>query len=186
MIVQPTRKYEQLIDELNLMLIEGHINELKLAAIRKEANNILKQDQAEGFCLLGVLAYFNNNLNESRYYHNLAIAWSDKNPNMLFNYAISLKRFGKFAEAMSLGQEAYEKTKSLKHLEFLIDTALKQGLNSIAKQYIEEKELLTGEKHPISDEEIEDNFGVVRQEIMDIVKQDIDTNYRLWKKLAHT
>ncbi len=151
--------------------------------LEREAKSLLDSDPSGAFCVLGAIACLSGNEQETRKYHRKSIKLSQGEAHKIFNYAVSLDRLSFFSEALAYAQEAYNKVKNSTFLELVINCAAKQGLNGLAKYMMVEWESLTGEIHPDRDE-IEDNLGVVREEVLSMLNRDIESHRELWEKLA--
>ena len=185
--MKPQKKntYVQLLDRLNELESEGRVNDIELARVERRAKSLQKVDSPGAFCVLGAIACLKGRLQESRWYHEKSIYWSNDNPHMIHNYGASLHRFGYLSEAMSYSLEAYSNTKNPEFLNLAILCAIHLGLHNYAKSLIEEWETLTSEEHEFR-KNLNENDGEIRTEVKDLLSRDLTNDEDLWKELADT
>ncbi|GEM_PF-4766810 len=179
-------KHIQLVDQLIELAKEKQINEIQLALKEQEARELQKNDLAWSSCILGIIECLRNNEKNSRRYHLTAINHSNNDPEIIYNFAVSLEGFGYLNEALNYALMAYDIEKDPLYIEFAIDRAYELGLSETVKRLIADWKKLTGKIHSLEDTELEKNAGVVREKVEQMLNRDLTDHKELWTKLADT
>lgn len=106
MIAEPEFKTDQIIGKLNQMAQSGAIDEFQLAGFKREAENIKKDDIANGFLLLGMIACLENKPDEMRSNHENSLHYSGRSLFFLGQYIQSLRKINDFHTAYKIAKEA--------------------------------------------------------------------------------
>jgi hypothetical protein len=92
MIPAPKSKYDSTIEELNKISYDGNFikNEFRLAQIKREAEKRLKEDPANSYTILGIIACIKKDAQEMHRCHQIAINCSGNSFHTIDQYCSSL------------------------------------------------------------------------------------------------
>ncbi len=148
-------KFNSLIDRLNSLEEDDQEGlEFEIKRLKREAENLKSADPAQAFGILGIIACFEENVEDVRGYHKNALRYSGEAPIHLANYATSLIKCKLPEEALEYAKKAYEKSESdlgMKKtaLAMLIELAFLLGKSEEFLSYNDRWTQLTGEKHSL-------------------------------------
>ncbi len=155
MIPALKNRFDELIDTLNDMKEKGY-NQFELLRQKKEVNALLAKNPADGYTALGIIACFENKLDDMHRFHKNAIQISGEEAVYLANYAVSLLTCNLLEDAFHYAKMAYERAKDnleerRLYLNLVINYADQLGREDDVFFYADAWKTLTGETHWIVD-----------------------------------
>lgn len=176
------KKSSRLIDELNKLALAESVNELALVRLKLEAEELLRSDRSGAFMVLGAISSLLRDEKAMHRYHRSALDWADDRVLALFNYGNSMAWMGDYSGALELSKMSYELAPNTRALDLMIRSALSLGLNGLVRKLLDEWKKLTGEEHELENEE--PYAGEIRENIMNLLEEDMENHAELWKSLA--
>ena len=113
-------------DQINLLSDRRHPSEMEIRRVKKEIEQLKNADIAQYYMLLGMLYSVLGDEEESRSNHEKSLKLSGETV-FLENYAFSLKRLGRSADALSQLLKAFEICPSLEVFEEVAQAMLYAG-----------------------------------------------------------
>ncbi len=168
-------KAHHLIDTLNHRL-GTQLNDIERYRFKAEAHELMDVDPADAHIALGIIASFEQNVEEMHRCHKLGITYSGEASYAIFNYANSLIKLKLHEEALYQAKTAFEKSVKGEEvhrdaLEFIIGLCHILDLEDEFIDYAAEWELLTGKPHILMDSEEEDNEDAYDEALTDFENQ---------------
>lgn len=183
MLPATKNRFGDLIDKLNEMREKG-CNQLELKRLKKYAEDLLAKHPADGYTALGIIACFEDRLEDMHRFHKNAIQISSEEPIHLANYAVSLETRNLIEEAFHYMKMAYEMAANdieerKLYLNMVIDYADQLGLEDEVFYFADAWKALTGHTHWVVDlgfdEEDERDTDSILDGYADEIEKDLET-----------
>lgn len=125
---QPKTKFEELIEILVGVYDSKSRSQQVMDGVEFEAKKLIRAGHpGRAYIVLGILELCRGNIKKMHYNHDNAVRVSGRDPEALFNYAVSLRRVGELAKSLSLAEETYEKSPTFEALSFVLDICKQAG-----------------------------------------------------------
>jgi len=148
-VKQPASKYESVFDALNTFRETGNFTPFDLKRLKKDANQVKDNvNLANGFELLGMIAFYEDDLEEMKSCHKRAIEQSGYDARYIANYVKSLVSSNLFDEAYKYALKAYERDPlHLSSLDAIISISCIFNEKDNFERYIKEWEKINRSNH---------------------------------------
>jgi tetratricopeptide (TPR) repeat protein len=149
MPINPATKGKELIDKLNqLSLANSRDDGFVFAQLRRDAEALLKVDALSGYMVLGAIAAFKRDIVSLHENHRKAIKINPNDPDVHYNYGVSLSSAGFISDGLKEIRKAYDMDSTPSRYLGLIDHIFK------ACRFIEASELISKftnrDKYPLA------------------------------------
>lgn len=170
---QPQTISKQLIQGLAMLSAEERHNTFILRRYKKQAENLRTIDPFFGYIVLGMIATLERDIPEMHRQYGRALKLNPGNSTGYHNYAISLSKFGLYADYIVYAQKEYDINRGdVRTLEFLIDANLIGAHIEDAYQLLNEwNKLCPDRSNPVAEGiesalKIMSTHGITQQELI--------------------
>jgi len=162
---KPKTKADELIEQASKLLLENATaDQFLVRRLKQEAQKLQAVDQVGAAQLLGMIATFEKDVEKIDTRYNIALRLLPNNPNIHYNYALSLFRVFRYNEAANNAMKSFEVTRMDKTaLDLLINCLGHAGRYTEAYQYLPTAKELKLEKLAYSAENILLAWGTLQE-----------------------